>query len=277
VRLCDDRAVDLSCLSVVSIAACGSVDTESGTIIFSPNLSGWRNIPLRSIIQERLGVEVILINDANAAALGEYYLGAGRGAGNLLFLSLGTGIGGAIIIDGDLYTGASGGAGEVGHMTINTEGPVCSCGNRGCLEALVSGTAIAREAIERLKLGGSSYFLKVDNGKRITAEKVADAALNGDPLALDVIHEAAEYLGIGMVNLINILNPDIIIVGGGVAGMGELLLGPARKLVQEKAFPGLANSLSIVPGKLGGDAGLLGAALFAHRQSQDAEGRYEGS
>jgi glucokinase len=277
--LCDYQAVDCSCLSVISIAACGSVDMRRGIIVFSPNLPGWRNIPLVDLVQERLGVRVTLINDANAAALGEYHLGAGRGIVNLLYLSLGTGIGGAIIIDGNLYTGASGGAGETGHMTINTEGPICSCGNRGCLETLASGTAITREAVERLKCGERSSLTEVVGGdlKGITAEKVALAASRGDPLASDVIHQAAYYLGMGMVNLVNLLNPDIIVVGGGVADMGELLLGPARKLVREKAFPGLADVVSIVRGQLGDDAGILGAAVFAHRQSQDEEECYEGS
>ncbi|MCD6453054.1 MAG: ROK family protein, partial [Dehalococcoidales bacterium] len=196
-------------------------------------------------------------------------LGVGRGVSNLIYLTLGTGIGGAIIIDDKLYIGASGSAGELGHMTIDINGPRCNCGNIGCWEAMASGTAIAREAVARIGCGEPSALTDMVEGKLedITTEKVARAARQGDRLSQEVVHNAAVYLGIGMVNLVNIFNPEMIIVGGGMAPMGDQMLNPARQLVRERAFPISARAVRIVPTKLGNDAGMLGAASFAFQQS----------
>jgi glucokinase len=255
----------------ISIAAAGAIDSRRGIITLSPNLSGWRDIPLGSIIEDRLGIRTWLLNDANAAALGEHHLGAGRGVGSLIYLAIGTGIGGAIIIDGKLYTGACGGAGEIGHMTIDTNGPRCDCGNIGCLEQLAAGKAIAREAKERLGSGERSTLTEAVAGKveNITAKEVAVAAQKGDPLAGEVINNAATYLGIGMVNLVNIFNPEMIVIGGGVAKMGDLLLKPARQVVMDRAFPESVAAVRIVTTELGDDAGLLGAAHFAFTQESE--------
>jgi glucokinase len=255
----------------ISIAAAGAIDSKRGTVAQSPNLPGWRDVPLRGIIQERLGSRTWLINDANAAALGEHNLGAGRRVNNLIYLTVGTGIGGAIIIEGRLYTGACGSAGEIGHMTIDTNGPRCECGNVGCLETLASGKAIAREAIRRISSGEKSSLTELTDGKiaDITAREVAIAARQGDPLAGSIINNAAAYLGVGMVNLVNIFNPEMIIVGGGVASMGDLLLEPARQVVKERAFPVSAAAVRIVTTELGNDAGLLGAAHFAFKQKSE--------
>jgi glucokinase len=258
-------------LGGISIAAAGAIESQREIITLSPNLSGWRDIPLGSIIEDRLGIRTWLLNDANAAALGEHHLGAGRGVGSLIYLAIGTGIGGAIIIDGKLYTGACGGAGEIGHMTIDTNGPRCECGNIGCLEQLAAGKAIAREAKERLGSGERSTLTEAVAGKieNITAKEVAVAAQKGDPLAGEVINSAATYLGIGMVNLVNIFNPEMIVVGGGVAKMGDLLLNPARRVVMERAFPESVAAVRIVTTELGDDAGLLGAAHFAFTQESE--------
>jgi glucokinase len=255
----------------ISIAAAGAIDSRRGIITLSPNLSGWRDIPLGSIIEDRLGIRTWLLNDANAAALGEHHLGAGRGVGSLIYLAIGTGIGGAIIIDGKLYTGACGGAGEIGHMTIDTNGPRCDCGNIGCLEQLAAGKAIAKEAKERLGSGERSTLTEAVAGniEDITAKEVAAAAQKGDPLAGEVINSAATYLGIGMVNLVNIFNPEMIVIGGGVAKMGDLLLNPARRVVMERAFPESVAAVRIVTTELGDDAGLLGAAHFAFTQESE--------
>jgi glucokinase len=257
----------------ISIAAAGAIDHKRGTVTLSPNLPSWRDVPLGGIIQERLGSRTWLVNDANAAALGEHYLGAGRGAKNLIYITVGTGIGGAIITNGRLYTGACGSAGEIGHMTIDTNGPRCECGNVGCLETLASGKAIAREAVRRIGSGERSSLAELVNGKiaDITAREVAIAARQGDPLAGSVINNAAVYLGVGMVNLVNIFNPEMIIVGGGVASMGDLLLNPARQVVRERAFPVSSATVRIVNTELGHDAGLLGAARFAFKQVEDRE------
>jgi len=262
------KSMDSSQLNSISLAAAGAIDFDRGLITSSPNLPGWHNIPLRDIVKEKYGVNTFLINDASAAALGEHQFGAGKGVKNLILLTVGTGIGGGIIINGELYLGTCGSAGEIGHMAIDANGPRCSCGNIGCLEMLVSGTAVAREAIRRISQGERSSLAEIVSGKieDITAEMVEAAAMQGDSLASEVILEAATYLGIGMVNLVNIFNPEMIIVGGGMAKMGDLLLNPARQVVKERAFPLPAQVVCIVPAQLGEDAGVLGAAAFAFQQ-----------
>jgi glucokinase len=217
------------------------------------------------MVNRKYQVKTFLINDASAAALGEHEFGAGKGVDNLIYLTVSTGIGGGIIIDGRLYLGPSGSAGEIGHMTIDVNGPQCSCGNIGCLEMLASGTAIAREAVKRIRAGGRSSLSEMLGGKieNITAEQVGVAAQGGDSLAMEIIHRAASYLGMGMVNLVNIFNPEMIIVGGGVAQMGDLLLDPARRVVEARAFKLPAQAVRIVPARLGDEAGVMGAAVFA--------------
>ncbi len=265
------RNIDSSQLDSISIASAGAIDFNQGLVTSSPNLPGWHDIPLRDIVNRRYRVNTFLINDASAAALGEYHFGAGKGLNNLIYLTVSTGIGGGIIINGDLYLGPSGSAGEIGHMTIDINGPRCSCGNIGCLEMLASGTAVAREAIRRIGQGEESSLTEMVGGKieNITAEKVSMAAQGGDSLASDVISKAATYLGVGMVNLVNIFNPEVIIVGGGVAQIGDLLLDPVRQVVKERAFQLSAQAVHIVPAQLGDNAGVLGAAVFALQQKLD--------
>jgi len=261
--------LDLSKLHSISLAAAGTIDLDKGLVTLSPNLPGWCNIPLRDIVKEKYRVDTFLINDASAAALGEHHFGAGRGVNNLVLLTLGTGIGGGIIINGELYSGPCGSAGEIGHTTIDVNGPRCGCGNVGCLEMLASGTAIAQEAVRRISQGERSSLTKILNGKvgNITAEEVSLAAQNGDSLALEVISQAATYLGVAMVNLVNIFNPEMIIIGGGMAQMGDLLLNTARQVVKERAFPLSAQAVRIVTAQLGDNAGVLGAAVFARQQN----------
>jgi len=278
-RILSQANVDPAGLDSIAVAAAGAIDTNKGLITSSPNLPGWlcvplRNmvkgwldIPLRNMVKKRYGVDSCLLNDANAAALAEHRLGAGRGTNNLIYLTVSTGIGGGIIVNNELYSGTSGCAGEIGHMTIDASGPECSCGNRGCLEVLASGTAVANEAKRRIKEGERSRLTDIVPGdpEGITAEKVATAAREGDRLAMDVISRAAGYLGVGMVNLVNIFNPEMIIVGGGLSKMGELLLGPARQVVKQRAVPLCAGAVRIVTAGLGDDAGLLGAAIYARQ------------
>ena len=264
------RNIESSKLGSISIAAAGAIDFDRGVITSSPNLPGWHDIPLRDIVREKHGVNTFLINDANAAALGEYHFGAGKGVNNLIYLTVSTGIGGGIIINGRLYTGLCGSAGEIGHMTIDVNGPKCNCGNIGCLETLASGTAVAKEAIRRISQGEKSSLAEIVEGEieNITAEEVSLAAQGGDSLASEVILKAANYLGVGMVNLVNIFNPEMIIAGGGMAKMGDPLLNPARQVVRERAFSLSAQAVRIVPAQLGDDAGVLGAAIFALQQEQ---------
>jgi len=268
--LLSSASMSLSQLHSISVAAAGAINTEEGIVTLSPRLPGWHDIPLRGIVTERYGVRTFLVNDANAAALGEHCFGVGKGVGNLIYLTVSTGIGGGIIIDNKLYSGQCGSAGEIGHMTIDVNGPRCNCGNTGCLEMLASGTAVAREAIRRIGCGEKSALTGMMGGKieDITAKEVSVAAQSGDSLALEVISQAATYLGIGLVNLVNIFNPEMIIIGGGLSKMGDLLLEPVRRVVAERAFPLSAQAVRIVPAQLGDDAGVFGAAVFAWQQGQ---------
>jgi len=253
-------------LAGIGIACAGGVDSGRGVVVTpSPNLKDWVDVPLAEIIREKYRVDTFVVNDASAAALGEHRFGAGRGVKDLVLLTLGTGIGGGIIADGRLYLGAAGGAGELGHMTIDAGGPPCGCGNTGCLEMLASGRAVASDAVTRLKKGGKSILLEMVEGEieSITAEQVGAAARDGDPLALDVLARAAYYLGIGMVNVVNIFNPEMIVCGGGMAGLGDILIGPGRRMVNERAFSISSRAVRIVAAQLGNEAGVHGAAVFA--------------
>jgi glucokinase len=257
--------LELDKMPVIAIAAAGILDINNGIVTASPSLPGWRNIRLREILSEKLGVNIHLINDASAAALGEHRLGAGKGLKNLIYLTVSTGIGGGIIINNELYTGTDGCAGELGHMIVETNGPECNCGSFGCLEIMASGTALASETVKRIKDGEISQVMDMVNGitENITAEKVALAARRGDPLACSMVNRVAFYLGIGMSNIINIFNPEMIIIGGGLSKMGEMLLRPARKVVRERALRFPSRNTRIVRARLGDNAGTIGAALSA--------------
>jgi glucokinase len=257
-------------LAGIGIACAGGIDSASGIVVTpSPNLPGWSDLPLRDIIEARFNVDACVLNDASSAALGEQRSGAGQGVKNLVLITLGTGIGGGIVIDDHLYLGARGSAGEIGHMTVDEGGPVCGCGNTGCLEVLASGRAVAREVVSRLSQGEKSSLTEMAGGKLadITSEQVAAAADAGDSLALDVFTRAAHYLGVGLVNIVNAFNPEMIILGGGMAELDSLFTGPAKKLVMERAFSISTQKLSIVTARLGNEAGVYGAAAYAIEQN----------
>jgi glucokinase len=256
-------------LAAIGFACAGGIDTPRGVVVTpSPNMPDWSNVPLADIIRKKFAVDTFVVNDASAAALGEHRYGVGKGVRNLVLFTLGTGIGGGIIADGKLYLGAVGGAGEMGHMTVDAAGPKCGCGNTGCLEMLASGRAIERDAISRLKRGEKSRLSAIAKGniEEITAEQVGSAARSGDPLALDVISRAAYYLGIGMVNVVNIFNPEMVVLGGGMAGLGDLLIEPGRRMVKERAFSVSSRAVRILTAHLGNEAGVYGAAVFAFEQ-----------
>lgn len=253
-------------LAGIGIGVPGLVNSRDGRAIFLPNLPGWRNIPLGLWVNRELGIPTIIDNDVRMAAWGEKLLGAGRGCDNLVFLTLGTGIGAGIFLQGKMFRGHSESAGEIGHMTVEKEGLPCTCGNRGCLEMYASGRAIARRAREAVKQNDDSLILKLAEGDeaRIGAATVAEAAGQGDALARRIIEEAALYLGMGLANLVNILNPQRLVIGGGVAGMGEMLLAPVREVVRTRAMP-LNREVEIVTAELGERAGAVGAAHAAHK------------
>ncbi len=249
----------------IGIAAAGAIDINRGIVGDSPNIPHWHNIPLKDRLVEALGGPIFVLNDANAAALAEHRLGAGRGLNNVIYITVSTGIGGGMIIDGQLYQGTDGSAAEIGHMVIKIGGPLCKCGKRGCFEAMASGTAIARLAKARLRRGEQSMMLGLVQGKvgDVTAQTVAAAARKGDALALAVVEESAAYLGIGVANLVNLMNPQMVIIGGGVSKMGEMLLRPTRRSMRANAIELPAKSVRLVRPRLGVDAELTGAALYA--------------
>ena len=245
----------------VGVGAPGPLDTKSGVVLLTPNL-GWVNLPLRQIIHDRLGLTASLDNDANCAVLGEWWVGAARGTKNAIGLTIGTGIGGGIILDGRLYHGASDVAGEIGHTTIDTEGRRCKCGNYGCLEAYASGPNIALRARESLEAGQESVLPSHCEGDlgRITAQTVYDAAYAGDELALEVVNDTAKFLAVGIANLLNVFNPEVVVVCGGVTLAGDHLFVPLRREVARRAFKPAVAACRIVPGELAGTAGVYGAA-----------------
>lgn len=255
-------------IKAIGIAIAGISNPKKGVVFSSPHLPGWHNVPLKRIMERELGKKTFLLNDANAAALGELYFGAGRGVGNFIYITISSGIGGGIIINGELYSGACGTAGEVGHMTINDRGPLCDCGNSGCWEALASGTALAREARHRIDEGTRTTILDFAGGEieKVTAQVIQTAAEQGDALAQELIAQSGYYLGVGLANLINIFNPELIIVGGGLANIGDRLLQPAFRVAGERAFPEAYQRVRLARSELGQDSGVLGAAAFALRE-----------
>lgn len=261
---CIKQVASSTDIAGIGIGAAGACDVESGVITLSPNLPGWHNVQLRDIIQREFNVLVYLDNDANVAALGEYYFGGLVGVTNLIYVCVGTGIGGGIIIAGQLYHGASGSAGEIGHMTIDINGTRCPCGNSGCWETLASGTALAREAVKQIKAGAQTSILDFADGQldNVSANRVFLAAKDGDRLAREMISQTGYYLGIGLVNLINIFNPQLILIGGGLARMGQMLLEPATKVVKERAYELPARAVRIELARLGVDAEALGAVAL---------------
>jgi glucokinase len=245
----------------VGVGAPGPLDTKRGIVLLTPNL-GWVNMPLRQIIHDRLNLPASLDNDANCATLGEWWRGAARGTRHAIGITIGTGIGGGIIVDGKLFHGASDCAGEIGHTTIDTEGRRCKCGNYGCLEAYASGPNIALRACEEIKAGAESRLAGYVGGdlKRITAQTVYQAAHDGDDLATEVVNETAKFLGAGIANLVNIFNPEVVVVCGGVTLAGDHLFTPLRREVARRAFKPAVSVCRIVPCELVGTAGVYGAA-----------------
>lgn len=256
--------VRVSQLLGIGIAAAGIIDSDKGMIITSPNIPNLREVPLKHAVEQRFGIPTYVGNDATLAALGEWYFGLKKSVPNLIYITISTGIGGGIIANGKLYTGACGIAGEIGHMTIDVNGPQCNCGNIGCWEALASGTALAREAIREIGKGANTSIAEIVGGdlSRIDAKVVFQAAEGGDELGKKLISRLAYYFGVGLANLVNIFAPELVLIGGGVAKMGDLLLQPAIDLVKERAYVALAYDVEIRPALLGDDSGVLGAVAY---------------
>ena len=303
----------------IGISAPGPLDSKTGVIFTPPNLPGWDHVPLRDIFTEHFHIPIFVENDANAAGLGEHMFGAGRGINSIVYITISTGIGGGVIIDGKILEGVSGTAGEVGHMTIDWHGERCNCGNIGCLEYIASGTSIARKANEAIHAGEGIELLTFartmlqhsstvanpsalptqghdpatvelrfppmgsgdtspgseasseqpeEEHLHVNARTVALAAEAGIPLARAIIENAAEAIGVGMVNIIHCFNPEMIILGGGVTQMGPMLMDPALRVVQERAMKVPREAVRIVQAQLGHNAGLVGAGALIYYYSK---------
>ncbi|HVT39269.1 MAG TPA: ROK family protein [Gemmatimonadaceae bacterium] len=255
----------------VGIGSPGPLDRAKGLVITTPNL-GWHNFPLRDRVSDAAGLPATLDNDANCATLGEWWVGAAKGGRNVVGLTIGTGIGGGLILGGRLYHGSSDAAGEVGHTSIDSTGRRCKCGNYGCLEAYAAGPAIAERAREALAGGETSLMASLVDGdlEMLTAQHVFEASKNGDEVAREVVRETARLIGTGVSNLINIFNPDVVVLAGGVAQAGEDLFHPLRAEVHRRAFKPSVDACRIVPGALGSSAGVIGAVATFLEQHHPA-------
>ncbi len=254
----------------VGVGAPGPLDRKKGVVIVTPNL-GWKDVPLRDMISSLTKLPVSLDNDANCATYGEWWTGAARGEKNVIGVTIGTGIGGGLILNGELYHGASDVAGEIGHTTIEQNGRRCGCGNYGCLEAYASGPAIADRAREALSDDLNSILPALAGGDAamITAQTVYAAAAEGDAIAREVVRDTARYLGTGLASLLNIFNPGVVVIAGGVTQAGDALFEPLRVEVRKRAFRPAVEACRIVPGALPGTAGVVGAAAaFLAAQNQ---------
>lgn len=252
----------------IGIGSPGIIDLKRGIVITSPNFKDWKGVRLKTILEKAVKLPVVLDNDANAAAYGEKWKGAGRKVNSLVCLTMGTGIGGGIILNGEVWHGADGMAGEIGHMTVNPDGPRCNCGNTGCLETYSSATGMEKNAIAALKCGKRSVLKKLsfgDNGN-ITAKMIYEAASKGDRLAIEILAEAGRYLGIAMASLINILNPEMMVLTGAVTGAWDFFMPTAKQEMKKRAYGVLIERTKIVRGKLTDTAGIVGAAGLALKQ-----------
>ncbi len=249
----------------IGIGCAGDIDPQSGIIRVSPNL-GWKHVPLKKLLIRELKYPILVENDANVAAWAAYFVEAKRKVKNLLCVTVGTGIGGGIVIDGKLYRGTSGSAGEIGHMTLFPDGIQCSCGNHGCTERYIGAKAMAAEARRAIESGEPSILSKLAHHdlSNITPLLIQQAARQKDRLALHLWEQAGERLGITLASVVNMLNPEWIVFAGGLSRAGHLLLDPLRRTIRERSFPTPAKTVRLVISKLDQDLGIVGAGLLAH-------------
>jgi glucokinase-like ROK family protein len=250
----------------IGIGIPGPVDFSLGTVVSPPIMPGWDGYPIIQTVQQWFpAANVVIDNDVNVMALGEIHEGAGQGVSNLIFVKIGTGIGAGIVCEGKIYRGASGCAGDIGHISVSKSGPACHCGNNGCLEAVAAGPAIAKRSLLAAQAGRSPFLLKQYeiNGEKITAEDVGIAAREGDALSIEVIRESGQMIGDVLASLVNFYNPEMIIIGGGVSNLGNLLLSSIRQAVLNRSLPLATRNLHVVFSGTGSDAGVIGAVNLA--------------
>ena len=255
--------LSLSDLAAIGVGVPGPILTEAGVVFAPPIMPGWDLFPIRETLEKRWGCPVTLSNDAELGALGEWAYGADRGVNHLAYIKIGTGVGAGLLIDGQIYRGATGSAGEIGHITIEEEGPLCNCGNRGCLETLTGGHAIARIAQEIVRGATPTSLKEIHPVKSISAIHVTEAARQGDRAAQQILVTAGNHLGIAIAGLVNLFNPSVVIVGGGVAQVGDLFLEPVRKAVEKRSLPAAARAVRIKTAMLGRRSSGMGAIVEA--------------
>lgn len=260
--------LNISQISAIGMDVPGPVVAEAGVVSSPPIMPGWDGYPIRTHLEELWQVPVSIGNDAELGALGEWAYGAGRGESNLAYIKVGTGVGAGLLLDGRIYRGTTGCAGEIGHITIQENGPLCTCGNHGCLEAMAGGQAIARKAQEAIKAGRRTQ-LSMITPEKILAVDVAAAAQRGDLLAQQIITEAGTYLGIAIASLVNLINPSMVVIGGGVSQLGDLLLEPIRKTVMDRSLHSAAKVVRITSAVLGRRASSMGAVVQTINLSLD--------
>ena len=265
--------VNETSIEAVGIGAPGPLDPETGVVIFAPNL-GWRDVPLKAELEARVGIPTFVDNDVNVGTLGEHAFGAGKGVQNIVGIFVGTGIGGGIILQGELFHGASKTAGEIGHIIVKADGPRCGCGRRGCLEALASRTAMTKQFQKAIKKKGKkSVISKLTDGdlSAIRSGVLAKAIRANDKLTLKIFKKATKYLGIGIGSIVNFLNPEMIILGGGVVeALDDTFLDNIRAAAAKYALPNTLDGVQIVRAKLGDNSGILGAAALARHRFVNA-------
>jgi glucokinase-like ROK family protein len=254
--------IQIKDLSAVGVSVPGPVVTDAGMVMAPPIMPGWDRFPIRDTLETLWKVPVTINNDADLGALGEWAYGAGRGEKNLAFIKVGSGIGAGLIIDQQIYVGSTGSAGEIGHLTIDKNGPLCTCGNYGCLEAFASGSAIEIQA-KKLVESGKRTLLTNSHDNNISVSDVADAARRGDLAAQEIIKRSGTFIGIAIAGLINLINPNTVIIGGGVAQVGDLLTGPIRQEVRERSLRASEHVVRITTAMLGRRSSLIGALVQA--------------
>lgn len=265
IRSATEKAkVDVGQVAGIGMGVPGHHDAPVGVVLWSPNFKDWHGVQLLAPIRNDLGLPVFMDNDANVAALGELGFGAGRGVRSLVMLTLGTGIGGGIVLDGRLWRGASGGAAEIGHTIILPDGPLCSCGRHGCLESLARRDAIIERAARKIQMGRHSVLIEEADWPLWTATPatIAKAAQEGDEVAIETMAETGYYIGIGVASAINLLNPEMVVIGGGIAQAGDALWGPLLRTASALSLTQSRQVCQVVPAQLGDDAGVLGAVTL---------------
>jgi glucokinase len=257
----------------IGIGLPGIMDSAAGVVHWSPNFPHWESVAVSSVISQAVSLPAYILNDARCAALGELRFGAGRGVQNMVMITVGTGIGGAIVVDGKLLLGPTGSIGEVGHHTIDVNGPRCGCGNFGCWEQFCGRDAVVERALRLLQRGRASRLLELAPDREdVTPALIAEAAEGGDAVAQEVMEETGFYLGVGVANLINMLHPEVVVVGGGIAQAGDLLFGPLERTMRARAVEIQSRKVRIVPAQLGDNAGVLGGVVLALQKMGEAGG-----